>query len=283
MTGPAKDAAELLIEQGLDRMIREIVGGKRGAAKQRVRVGLARLRPLLMLLARAIRLRLAVLDAPSRLDIEVAGAAVGRALQSRMDAHGLAGVGSGSPRLLVGWGTQIALMVAAVLAEQRAGPRRTPRTRLTWATLGEWLRARDRLDRRPPSSAKNRAWDEHHAALTQAIVNTGTAAELAELKAIAARAHDGVVQDWIYLAEQDLSGRVRKLAQALRRAAAQRLPRKVGCADLVADGYPSAAAAARLGERRLDDLRRLLAPELQVTFDARSCTYELVRARRERA
>lgn len=56
----------------------------------------------------------------------------------------------------------------------------TPKTRLRWPTLREWLNAHKRLEARSPSMAKNVALKAHVRVLPDSIVASGSTADLVE-------------------------------------------------------------------------------------------------------
>ena len=272
---PATDLASLV-----DSHIAELIELATKKTRVKTRATLHALRPLLEVLARALYLRLALFESPSYFECEHEGTVVASALALRAGPDGALGeLLARRPWLLRNFGQGIALPVARLVRENSPGPQRTPGTRLTWSTLGEWLAARNQIRNRPPSSAKNRAEAEHALALTQAIVNTGTTEALAALKQIANWEKVPLWHDWIHLASQDISGRTRALARTLRKVAERGLPGEVSCAQLEALGFASATSAAHLGAKKADDLQRLLSPDLHVTFDAARCTFRLVEAK----
>ena len=50
----------------------------------------------------------------------------------------------------------------------------TPGTRLTWSTVGEWVEAAHRIDRRRLSAARNRALTGHRAVLPRELIDRET-------------------------------------------------------------------------------------------------------------
>ena len=47
----------------------------------------------------------------------------------------------------------------------------TPGTRLTWSNVGEWVSAAHRIGKRRPSSARNRAFAAHAAAMPRELIS----------------------------------------------------------------------------------------------------------------
>lgn len=260
---------------------KEAMAGRPGRRRPALRTFFAAADALLLRLAKAVELRLAQ-EPPGLLPVRAGelAARVVQAFRAQSARHpALAELLRGRWRL-VEW---LAVGLAEALTVTAPRPTvpvvfTTPGTRLRWSTLAEWLGALRTLDRRPPSSAKNSAVRAHALALTQAVVNTGTHADL---KALLGEWRVEVLplwKEWVHLAVQGYSGRVRKLAQALKQAAAEHgVPNSWGCTELQAYGFPSPTAAGMLGRKKLHEVQELLGEGLRVDYDRDRCRFTLAR------